>query len=163
MQKADEAEASSKLAPEMIPPSGKGANASPAMPAEILVVAREAKGQFERAKYRDAEKTYLKAQAKAPNNVYMLSNLGVTQFRQQKYKLAEESFKKAIANAPEVVLADEPTANLDSGTAAGVLDLMRDLNTEQRVSFVVATHDPRVVARARRVVALRDGRIVDGA
>jgi putative ABC transport system ATP-binding protein len=70
---------------------------------------------------------------------------------------------RAIANGPEVVLADEPTANLDSGTAAGVLDLMRDLNTEQRVSFVVATHDPRVVARARRVVALRDGLIVNGA
>lgn len=70
---------------------------------------------------------------------------------------------RAIANEPEVVLADEPTANLDSETAAGVLDLMRDLNTERRVSFIVATHDPRVVARARRIVALRDGRIADGA
>lgn len=101
MQKADEAEASAKPAPEMMPPSGKGPSASPAVPADILDLAREAKEQFERSDYRDAEKTYLKAQAKAPNNVYILSNLGVTQFRQQKYKLAEESFKKAIANAPE--------------------------------------------------------------
>jgi putative ABC transport system ATP-binding protein len=78
-------------------------------------------------------------------------------------ELQRVAIARAIANEPEVVLADEPTANLDSETAAGVLDLMRDLNTERRVSFVVATHDPRVVARAGRVVALRDGRIVDGA
>jgi len=70
---------------------------------------------------------------------------------------------RAIANDPEVVLADEPTANLDSETASGVLDLMRDLNTERGVSFIVATHDPRIVARARRVVALRDGRMAGGA
>src|SRR4030095_12439565 len=75
--------------------------ATPAVPADILDLARDAKEQFEHSSYREAEKTYLKAQAKAPNNVYILSNLGVTQFRQKKYKLAEESFKKAIANAPE--------------------------------------------------------------
>jgi len=70
---------------------------------------------------------------------------------------------RAIANEPEVVLADEPTANLDSETAAGILDLMRDLNAKRRVSFVVATHDPRVVERAGRTLVLRDGRIVAGA
>jgi Flp pilus assembly protein TadD len=101
MHKADEAEAAPKAAPEMMPPSGKGASASPIVPPEISDLAVEAKEQFSRGNYRDAEKTYLKAQTKAPNNVYILSNLGVTQFRQQKYKLAEESFKKAIANAPE--------------------------------------------------------------
>jgi putative ABC transport system ATP-binding protein len=67
---------------------------------------------------------------------------------------------RALANGPEVVLADEPTANLDSETATGILDLMADLNTGQRVSFVVATHDARVAARARRILTLRDGRNV---
>jgi putative ABC transport system ATP-binding protein len=70
---------------------------------------------------------------------------------------------RALANDPEVVLADEPTANLDTETATGILDLMVDLNTGQRVSFVVATHDPRVAARARRILTLRDGLIVEGA
>ncbi len=67
---------------------------------------------------------------------------------------------RALANGPEVVLADEPTANHDSETATGILDLMADLNTGQRVSFVVATHDARVAARARRILTLRDGRNV---
>jgi Flp pilus assembly protein TadD/predicted nucleic acid-binding Zn-ribbon protein len=101
MRKADEAEAALKPATETMPPLGKSTAVTPAMPAEIADLAREAKEQFERSNYREAEKIYLKAQTKAPNNVYILSNLGVTQFRQQKYKLAEESFKKAIANAPE--------------------------------------------------------------
>jgi putative ABC transport system ATP-binding protein len=66
---------------------------------------------------------------------------------------------RALINEPEVVLADEPTANLDSGTASGILDLIRDLNERRGVAFLLATHDPRVVERARRVVTLRDGRI----
>ena len=70
---------------------------------------------------------------------------------------------RALANEPEVVLADEPTAHLDSETAAGVLDLMQELNTEHRVAFVIASHDPHVVARARRVVTIRDGRLQAGA
>ncbi len=70
---------------------------------------------------------------------------------------------RAITNDPEVVLADEPTANLDTATAAEVLDLIGELNVERGVAFVVATHDPRVVERARRVLTLRDGRIVGSA
>jgi putative ABC transport system ATP-binding protein len=68
---------------------------------------------------------------------------------------------RALANHPEIVFADEPTANLDSHTAAEILDLMRRLNEEHRVAFLVATHDPRVVERARRVIVLRDGAIVE--
>jgi putative ABC transport system ATP-binding protein len=68
---------------------------------------------------------------------------------------------RALANTPEVVFADEPTANLDSRTAGEILDLMRLLNLEHGVAFVFATHDPRVVERARRVIVLRDGRIVE--
>jgi putative ABC transport system ATP-binding protein len=66
---------------------------------------------------------------------------------------------RALANRPAVVFADEPTANLDSKTADEILDLMRQMGEEREVSFVFATHDPRVVARARRVVSLQDGRI----
>ena len=58
-----------------------------------------------------------------------------------------------------MVFADEPTANLDSHTATSILDLMEQLNRERGVAFVFATHDPRVVARARRVLNLHDGRI----
>jgi putative ABC transport system ATP-binding protein len=68
---------------------------------------------------------------------------------------------RALANDPEIVFADEPTANLDSHTAAEILDLMRRLNEERRVAFLFATHDPRVVERARRVIVLRDGAIVE--
>ena len=73
----------------------------PAVPAELSGLAREAKDHFERGNYREAEKIYEKALAKAPNNLYVLSNLGVVRFRQQKYKGAEEAFQKAIAVAPE--------------------------------------------------------------
>jgi len=66
---------------------------------------------------------------------------------------------RALANRPALVLADEPTANLDSGTAEEILDLMRRLSEASGVAFLFATHDPRVVARARRVVRLHDGSI----
>jgi putative ABC transport system ATP-binding protein len=66
---------------------------------------------------------------------------------------------RALANAPSVVLADEPTANLDSATAEEILDLMRSINASRGVAFLFATHDPRVVSRAQRVVTLVDGRI----
>ncbi len=71
------------------------------------------------------------------------------------------SIARALANRPAVVFADEPTANLDSKTADEILDLMRALNEERGVAFVFATHDPRVVARAKRIVSLTDGRIVE--
>ena len=64
---------------------------------------------------------------------------------------------RALANRPAIVFADEPTANLDSHTAEEILDLMRKINEESSVAFLFATHDPRVVARARRVVLLHDG------
>lgn len=66
---------------------------------------------------------------------------------------------RALANEPEVIFADEPTANLDSKTADVILDLMQTLNREHGVAFVFATHDPRVVERAQRVINLHDGRI----
>ena len=66
---------------------------------------------------------------------------------------------RAIASEPQIVLADEPTANLDSKTAEDLLDLMERLNRERGVTFLFSTHDPRVMARARRVIRLVDCRI----
>ncbi|PTB94384.1 hypothetical protein C9974_04690 [Marinobacter sp. B9-2] len=66
---------------------------------------------------------------------------------------------RAIVSKPAIVLADEPTANLDSTTGAALLDLMRKLNAEHGITFVFSTHDPMVMERARRVIHLRDGRV----
>ena len=66
---------------------------------------------------------------------------------------------RAIAAGPAVVLADEPTANVDSTTAEALLDMMETLNREQGVTFLFSTHDPRVMTRARRLIRLVDGRI----
>ena len=66
---------------------------------------------------------------------------------------------RAIASSPAVVLADEPTANVDSATAEMLLDLMQRLNREHGVTFIFSTHDPRVMARASRNVRLVDGQV----
>jgi len=68
---------------------------------------------------------------------------------------------RAISTDPQLVLADEPTANLDSESAGQLLDMMENLNRERGATFLFSTHDPRVVKRARRVVKLRDGLVVD--
>ena len=68
---------------------------------------------------------------------------------------------RAISAEPEIVLADEPTANLDSATAESLLDLMVRMNHERGVTFLFSTHDPRVMKRARRIVQLVDGRIAE--
>jgi putative ABC transport system ATP-binding protein len=67
---------------------------------------------------------------------------------------------RAIAPGPAVVLADEPTANLDSKTGAELIELMKSLNKDHGVTFVFATHDPKVQQAARRVIWLEDGKIV---
>ena len=66
---------------------------------------------------------------------------------------------RALAPKPTFVLADEPTANLDSSSASNLLDIMEKLNKEENVTFVFSTHDQRVIDRARRVVTLVDGKI----
>jgi putative ABC transport system ATP-binding protein len=68
---------------------------------------------------------------------------------------------RAIAAGPRIVLADEPTANLDSKTAASLLDLMRELNRQEGTTFLFSTHDPLVMERALRTVRLRDGEILE--
>ena len=64
-----------------------------------------------------------------------------------------------LAPDPAVVLADEPTANVDSETADQLLDLMEQLNRERAATFVFSTHDSRVMERARRIVHVVDGRV----
>jgi putative ABC transport system ATP-binding protein len=61
---------------------------------------------------------------------------------------------------PKFVLADEPTANLDSKSAENLLDIMERLNRQEGVTFIFSTHDPRIVAKARRIITLEDGKIV---
>ncbi len=68
---------------------------------------------------------------------------------------------RAIVSQPNIVLADEPTANLDSVTGKALLELMRDLNEKHGITFIFSTHDAMVMERAKRLVALHDGRIVE--
>jgi putative ABC transport system ATP-binding protein len=64
---------------------------------------------------------------------------------------------RALASNPDYVLADEPTANLDSESASNLLDIMERLNSQLNVTFLFSTHDERVIKRAKRVITLRDG------
>lgn len=66
---------------------------------------------------------------------------------------------RALASQPDFVLADEPTANLDSESAGALLDLMEELNQQLGMTFIFSTHDDRVIKRARRVITLQDGSV----
>lgn len=66
---------------------------------------------------------------------------------------------RALASKPTFVLADEPTANLDSASTTNLLDIMAELNRKEEITFVFSTHDQRVIDRARRVIKLEDGKI----
>ncbi len=68
---------------------------------------------------------------------------------------------RALATQPKIVLADEPTANLDTDTAHSIIDLMIKLNRERRVTFIFSTHDQRLILRARKIIHLEDGAIKD--
>lgn len=97
--------------------------------------------------------------------IELLEELGLAEFadrrpnelsggQQQRIAVA-----RAVASKPTLVLADEPTANLDGENAELLLNMMRKLNEENGITFVFSTHDPRVVAHALRVVTLVDGRV----
>jgi len=67
---------------------------------------------------------------------------------------------RALASKPKFVLADEPTANLDSKSTENLLDIMEDLNLKENITFIFSTHDQRVVNKARRVITLEEGKII---
>jgi putative ABC transport system ATP-binding protein len=67
---------------------------------------------------------------------------------------------RALANSPSVILADEPTGNLDSQTANQILNLLEDVHTRERVALVIVTHDASIAGRATRVLKLRDGGLI---
>ena len=67
---------------------------------------------------------------------------------------------RALASKPKFVLADEPTANLDSSATNQLLDIMERLNQEEKITFIFATHDQRVMDKARRVITLDDGKVI---
>ena len=67
---------------------------------------------------------------------------------------------RALASKPKFILADEPTANLDTASTSNLLDIMSKLNENEKITFIFSTHDQRVIDRARRVVTLEDGKIV---
>ena len=66
---------------------------------------------------------------------------------------------RAMVSEPDLILADEPTANLDSNTGSALLDLMRELNTRRRMTFLFSSHDQMIMDRAKRLVVLKDGQI----
>jgi putative ABC transport system ATP-binding protein len=68
---------------------------------------------------------------------------------------------RALASKPKFVLADEPTANLDSKSTSGLLDIMESLNEKENMTFIFSTHDSRVMSRAKRLITLDDGKIVN--
>jgi putative ABC transport system ATP-binding protein len=97
---------------------------------------------------------------------YWLDQVGLAaQSRQRPDQLSggqrqRVAIARAMAGQPKLVLADEPTANLDSVTAGRILDLVEELNTATACTFIFATHDPALMARARRCVRMHDGAIV---
>ncbi|HUX13623.1 MAG TPA: ABC transporter ATP-binding protein [Spirochaetia bacterium] len=95
----------------------------------------------------------------------LLSAVGLMQFKShrpselsggQRQRVA---IARALVNSPDVVIADEPTANLDSATGNEVLDVIHRLNEEQKVTFIFSTHNPDILRYANRVVRLKDGEI----
>ena len=97
----------------------------------------------------------------------IVDKVGLTpQLRQRPNELSggqrqRVAIARALVTQPQIIMADEPTANLDSATGAAIIDLMKELNRVEQTTFIFSTHDPEVMAQARRVVRLVDGQIVD--
>jgi len=109
--------------------------------------------------------SFKEAKAKALNR---LEEVGISEFahhRPSKMSGGQQqrvAIARALVNDPSLVIADEPTANLDSETARMIIDIMRELNEKDGITFIFSAHDQRLLGEVKRLVRLEDGRIVDG-
>jgi len=109
--------------------------------------------------------SFKEAKASALNR---LEEVGISEFahhRPSKMSGGQQqrvAIARALVNNPSLVIADEPTANLDSETARMIIAIMRKLNEKDKITFVFSTHDQRLLGEVKRLVRLEDGRIVDG-
>jgi putative ABC transport system ATP-binding protein len=107
------------------------------------------------------------AKERQQRTLAMLEAVGLTERRRQRPNQLSGGEKQRIAIAralvkhPEVVLADEPTANLDSHTGEQIIELMHKMQREQKVSFIFSSHDPQLISRAEDTFVIRDGRLVE--
>ena len=97
-----------------------------------------------------------------------LEEVGLTEFihhRPDKLSGGQQqrvAIARALVTAPSIIIADEPTANLDSDTSRKIIGLMRELNEKERTTFIFSTHDQRLLDRVKRLIRLEDGKIIDG-
>ena len=98
---------------------------------------------------------------------YLIDDVGLSQWRAHKSnelsggQRQRVAIARALATKPSIVMADEPTANLDSETSEAIIDLMKKMNRELKTTFIFSTHDPDIVKIADHVIRLRDGGIIE--
>ncbi len=98
----------------------------------------------------------------------ILEELGILQLKDRKPseisggQQQRVAVARALVKEPAIVLADEPTANLDTKTGEAILDLMKKMNEERNVTFIFSSHDTKIIERAKRVIRLRDGKLESG-
>ncbi len=145
----------SELRNEMIGFIFQGFNLVPVLSAlENVMLPLQIKG----AGYKEAKNAALER----------LHEVGLAQFvNHRPYKMSggqqqRVAIARALVNEPSLVIADEPTANLDSETARTIISLMRDLNEKDAITFVFSTHDQRLLERVKRLIRLEDGLFVNG-
>ncbi len=98
---------------------------------------------------------------------FLIAEVGLTQWKHHKAnelsggQRQRVAIARALVTKPEIVLADEPTANLDSATGESILELMKKMNAEFGTTFVFSTHDPKIVGAANHVIRLIDGRVTE--
>lgn len=95
--------------------------------------------------------------------MYFINKVGLTgQIRQRPFELSggqqqRVAIARALVTKPQIILADEPTANLDSKTSLEIIELMHEINRQESTTFIFSSHDPKIINRADRVLYLEDG------